>query len=324
MSLILNNFPNTQKILSLNQPFVLIDVGARRGFHPIFNKLKSTIKIGFEPEKKECDRLNEKKNINEYYYPVALSNIDQKISFYNSKNPGSSGVFLVNKDFFSRFVGGDNLEVTSIEEIYTTTLDNFSKSKQINDLDFLKIDTEGFDLMVLKGAKDIVNQFCLGVQSEVHFNPVHKNSPYFGKVHELMEEYGLNLYILEPIKTVRRKYAEKKNINPLSYGQVLHGEAVFLRDPLKKSKHNDFNFQWTVEKYKKIFFLYEIFNLDDCAIELIEFLDKKNLLTEQEIKKLREVFMKKSYINLLLNYLYRKQFPFIKKISKFLRKLIKN
>ena len=250
----LNNFPSSQKILTLNEPFVLIDIGARRGFHPIFNNLKSTIKIGFEPDKIECTLLNKNSKNNEHYYPIALSGYDQKVFFYNTKNPGSSGVLPVNKDFFSRFAGGDDLEIISKKEIQTTTLDNFFKSNQINDLDFLKLDTEGFDLMILKGAKNIINEFCLGIQSEVYFNPVRKNLPYLGKVHELMEDYGLNLYILETIKNGRRKYIEKKNINPQSFGQILSGEAIFLRDPLKTNKNSNFNFEWNAEKYKKLLF----------------------------------------------------------------------
>ncbi len=319
----LNNFPSSQKILSFNDPFVLIDIGARRGFHPIFNNLKSIIKIGFEPEKKECDLLNANKNNNEYYYPVALSDAEQKILFYNSKNLGASSLLKPNYDYFSRFAGAENLEITSKDEIQTTTLDNFSKSNQINDLDFMKIDTEGFDLMILKGAEEIIKNFCLGVQSEVYFNPVRENLPYFGKVHELMEEYGLNLYVLETIKNGKQKYVKKKNIHPFSYGQILFGEAIFLRDPFIKSKNNNLKFQWNIEKYKKLIFLYEIFNLDDNAYELIEFLDRENLLSKNEIKKLKKIFLNKSLNKFIYNYFYKKNLSIIKIIPKSLRKFIR-
>ncbi len=319
----LNNFPSSQKILSLNDPFVLIDIGARRGFHPIFNNLKSIIKIGFEPEKKECDLLNSNKNNNEYYYPVALSDAEQKILFYNSKNLGASGLLKPNYDYFSRFAGAENLEITSKDEVQTTTLDNFSKLNQINDLDFMKIDTEGFDLMILKGAEEIIKNFCLGVQSEVYFNPVRENLPYFGKIHELMEEYGLNLYVLEPLKNGKRKYIEKKNIHPFSYGQILSGEAIFLRDPFKKNKRDSFRFQWNIEKYKKLIFLYEIFNLDDSAYELIEFLDRENLLSENEIRNLKKIFLNKSHSNFIYNYVYKKNLSIFRIMPKFLRKLIR-
>ena len=188
---------------------------------------------------------------------------------------------------------------------------------------FIKIDTEGFDLMILKGAEEIIKNFCLGVQSEVYFNPVRENLPYFGKVHELMEEYGLNLYVLETIKNGRRKYVEIKNIHPFSYGQILWGEAIFLRDPFKKSKNDDLKFKWSIEKYKKLIFLYEIFNLDDNAYELIEFLDREKLLDKNEIKNLKKIFLNKSLGNSIYNYLYKKNLLIIRIIPKSLRKFIR-
>jgi hypothetical protein len=51
----LNNFPLSQKLLKSSEPLYLFDVGARRGFHPVFNNFKPIVKIGFEPSKIECD-----------------------------------------------------------------------------------------------------------------------------------------------------------------------------------------------------------------------------------------------------------------------------
>ncbi|WP_438964724.1 hypothetical protein [Winogradskyella sp.] len=50
----LNNFPSPQKLLNPREPFYLFDIGARRGFHTVFNNFKPIIKIGFEPEKDDC------------------------------------------------------------------------------------------------------------------------------------------------------------------------------------------------------------------------------------------------------------------------------
>lgn len=69
----INNFPESTSVLSLQEPFVLIDVGARRGFHPIFNSFNQIEKIGFEPNRDECDLLNTKScEEQERYFPVAL------------------------------------------------------------------------------------------------------------------------------------------------------------------------------------------------------------------------------------------------------------
>ncbi len=318
---LLNNFPSSQKILKPTAPFYFFDVGARRGFHPVFNNYKPIVKIGFEPSKKECDLLNLNKKNNENYYQVALGNSNEIISFYNSKNPGSSSLLEPNASYFSRFAEADNLDVISKDEIQTTTLDTFIKNNEIKDCDFIKIDTEGFDLMVLEGALDTLAKSCIGVMSEVYFNPVRKNLPLFGKTHDLMEKHGLSLYALETFRNGKREFVKKNNLDPFEIGQIVWGDAVFLRDPIKL-QGNSKKFEWNLEKYKKLLFLYEIFNLDDCGFELINFLSNKDYFSTNEVEKLNKLFIKKSFKNRTLNFLYDNS-HILNLCPKFLRKLIR-
>lgn len=92
-----------------------------------------------------------------------------------------------------------------------------------------------------------------------------------------MESYGLSLYRLETSQNIRKQYSKLRNINSFSYGQIQFGEAIFLRDPFFNGKPHD-QFKWNLDKYKKLIFLYEIFDLDDCAYELIDFLNKKKFI----------------------------------------------
>ena len=204
----LNNFPNSQKILKTKTPFILIDIGARRGFHPIFNNIDNINKIGFEPDKEEFDNLISKKKKNETFYQEALADRNKNIFFYYTKNIGSSGLLIPNFKYYSRFIDEGQLKIKKKIEIKVTTLDNYKKKKLINDLDFLKIDTEGYDLNILKGGRQLVNNYCLGVQSEVYFNPVREKLPYFGEIHKLMESYGLSLYRLETSQNIRKQYSK--------------------------------------------------------------------------------------------------------------------
>ena len=44
----------------------------------------------------------------------------------------------------------------------TTTLDTFVEQHGIKNIDFLKIDTEGFELEVLQGAKQLLSEGKIG------------------------------------------------------------------------------------------------------------------------------------------------------------------
>lgn len=103
---LLNYFPASTKILSFDTPFTLIDVGARRGFHPIFNSFPNIIKIGFEPDQHECSILNAtRRDDSEQYFPVALGSEVAELPFYNMRNVGSSGILRPNEKYWSRFEG---------------------------------------------------------------------------------------------------------------------------------------------------------------------------------------------------------------------------
>lgn len=323
----INNFPGSTKILVLEKPFVLIDVGARRGFHPVFNNFMPAQRIGFEPNEHECDFLNSSSlDESERYFPVGLGSKYEERKFYNMKNPGSSGIFPPNVEYWSRFAGSSSLDLVSEDIIKTQPLDSFIKENGITDCDFLKIDTEGFEKHIIDGGRQIITENVLGVLCEVYFNPVREGGARFSEIYDTLDSFGLSLYELSPAKICRKIYSlDKENtVSPDSMGQLVWGDAVFLRDPLKNCESN--HFKWDLDKYKKLISLYEIYNLDDCAYELVCYLEEKDLLTKKEIIALKKLFLNNPLKNKLLNYMYD-HYPSLlgmipQKLRKVLRKII--
>ena len=66
--------------------------------------------------------------------------------------------------------------------VQTQTLDNFCLSKKIENIDVLKIDTEGNDLNVLKGAKKLLSENKINViyteigSTKINFKEKEKNT----------------------------------------------------------------------------------------------------------------------------------------------------
>lgn len=80
------------------------------------------------------------------------------------------------------------------EEVQVTTLDDFCAEKNISRIDVLKIDAEGFDLEVLRGAERLLSgkQVCF-VFAEVTFRPDRPgNQPYI-PLHEHLIQKGFYL-----------------------------------------------------------------------------------------------------------------------------------
>jgi FkbM family methyltransferase len=80
------------------------------------------------------------------------------------------------------------------EAVSITTLDRFCADHGIRHIDFLKTDTEGFDLHVLQGAEALLQRSCIAfVLSEVGFSLSDTRHTNFCSLIQFLEPYGYRL-----------------------------------------------------------------------------------------------------------------------------------
>ena len=161
------------KFINNKKRLVIFDVGCYRG---IFAKTILNL-IGRKKHKFYLFDINKKvkkyiqnliKFNNFYYNEIALSNKNGKANYnYNNffESAGSSLSNIVKNDTrwnFSRrllltffFYKTKNFTKYKVK---TMTLDNFVKKKKINSIDILKIDIEGSEYELLKGAKNTLKR----------------------------------------------------------------------------------------------------------------------------------------------------------------------
>ena len=90
-----------------------------------------------------------------------------------------------------------NTAATQTETVKVLTLERFCEMNNIKHIDFLKIDTEGFDLEVIKGAENLVRQQEIPfVIAEVSMNPTNTFHVSFEAVKQHMEARGYYLFAL--------------------------------------------------------------------------------------------------------------------------------
>jgi len=68
---------------------------------------------------------------------------------------------------------------------------------------FLKVDTQGYDLEVIKGAAGVM-QHIVGLQSELSVTPIYKNMPHYTKCLEYYESLGFSLMHLALVNRTRQ------------------------------------------------------------------------------------------------------------------------
>jgi FkbM family methyltransferase len=81
---------------------------------------------------------------------------------------------------------------TSIKK-NTISLDNYCREKSIKSIDILKLDVQGYELNILKGAKTILNNVNL-IITEVSFIDVYVDCPLVNEVIQYLDSYQFQLF----------------------------------------------------------------------------------------------------------------------------------
>lgn len=265
------------------KPFVVVDVGSRGGYESHWNFFRDKVAIlGFDPDKAECERLKRlNTNSNVRYFPYALLENYCVRKFYLTKNEPSSSFFKPERDFWKRLADGEKLIVTGETMQQAVDLDTFAKEHGIGYVDFIKLDIEGAELAALKGASNLLNKSVLGISTEISFTQTHRGRPIFADIDVFLRNRGFMLFDLGLVR-LRRKAG--KTSFPSVGGQVVGGHALYLRDFVNGERLPD---SLNVLKAAALF---EIFGLNDCAIELISSKSGGRLLGR---------YPKKTLVNLL-------------------------
>ena len=277
-----------------SNPLLIMDVGARDGFEYHWDFFGNQIhKIGFEPDVEECNRLNQKSSHNSKFYSIALGRKKEKRTFSYCQWGGSSGFYPGNKNFLKRFPNEDleDMEVVETQDMETVDLDSFVEENKVDEVDFIKLDVEGSELDVLKGAVNCLQQSVLGLSIEVLFHGSIRNQPTFSEIDLFLNSLGFNLFDLAIYRHARKALPLPiiSDLGDTKHGQVLWAQALYLRDAVSELEANESTNKWNKFKVLKLASLMEIFCLPDCSAELIQIAAKKNFFYED--------------INLLLNKL---------------------
>ena len=185
-----------EKFLEKNK-IVALDVGAQGGFNSdtFFPKKYDHFfeEILIEPIDSEAKKIKNKKFV--INKGLWSEKIKKKLHILDNRL-GSSSMYEPNINSFDlhniQEKKYDDYKVTRSIEIECDTLANQLTSLNINNLDYLKIDTQGAEFEILKG---LGNFRPLLIKIEAHFFSMYKNVPSWHKLINLL--YELNYVLID-------------------------------------------------------------------------------------------------------------------------------
>jgi len=191
------NYSNLISKLLLNEKIVALDVGAQGGFNEnIFPKKYNDFfsPIMVEPIKDEADKLK-KENYKVISKGLWSNNCVKKL-YIMKKRLGSSSLYKPNKDAYALYdlkkKNYPSFEVSNEIDIECTTIKESLNNLNIKKLDFLKIDTQGAEIEILKG---VGNYLPLLLKIEVQIVPMYENIPDWSEL--INHLYKLNYMTCE-------------------------------------------------------------------------------------------------------------------------------
>lgn len=205
--------------LSKNLNFTCVDVGCAGGFDPFLERLpnQNLIKFyGYEPNKNEFEKLKKLKNLPQNYefHNIAISNSAEQKTFFSN-----SSVSSMHQRKDRELIFGEKFEK---QKVNCSTLLACRESNSIpNDIDILKIDTEGSEIDVLNGAGDLLDKEVLCIKLEFGFNS-KSGTNKFSEIDELLTNKGFKLMAI--------------TINKSQNGGLSGGDCLYFFDPSIKSK----------------------------------------------------------------------------------------
>ena len=183
---------------------IIFDIGANKGqsinrFNKIF---KNSIFFCFEPTKRLFSLLKEKflKNENINIYNLGISNKKEKIKFFDYKYSPINSFVPIDKE--SKFYKSrkkilnlnDDEEFIDTYDAEVNSLDEIFKNLNIDDIDILKIDTQGFEDKVLEGTSQLLNKNKIKViELELILGFGYSKSLAFFDIEKILTKYEYKL-----------------------------------------------------------------------------------------------------------------------------------
>jgi FkbM family methyltransferase len=177
--------------------FYCVDVGSRGGLDDLrtLHPWLHVYSIDADP----AAATPEQSFASRRHFSLALHSSQGEMAFFVANRPGLSSLLEFDSSAFTRHFGlmpgsehwARALTPQRKQTTKTETADRFFRSQNLERIDFLKLDTQGTELEILKGARGYLSEGRIAViKTEVSLLPVYRDQCTFSEVDCFLKEHG--------------------------------------------------------------------------------------------------------------------------------------
>jgi len=207
-------------------PFLnLADVGAAGGIDARWEPFRELVRVvGFEPSKEQFSKL--KPSAHELWINTALAGSSGSRPIYLTKYWSNISLLPPNSAVIKELAFGDGHEITGTAQVDCQTLAEVATEHDLQ-LDVLKVDTQGTELEILRGAAPLLPSL-VAVEAEVEFVPLYTEQPLFADVDRELRSHGFDLQDLGNILYLKPR-AFPTTGGPK--GRIISADVLYIRAP---------------------------------------------------------------------------------------------
>ena len=223
-----------------------VDVGARGGVHEAVLPLARLVDVlAFEADPVECQTLvgsHEQAPVFQNFdaLPLAVAENGPEVTFQVLSGPLNSSLLTPNPDIVERY----RLPGFEVRERVTLPADSldgviFAPGRSPSAGEFLKLDAQGGELAILKGATRTLAERSVAVIAEVEFCPLYDGQPLFSEVEQFMRGQGFAFYGFLAMSYRSVCLRDLLGCCGAAHRErLIHADAVFFKDGLLQPRQS--------------------------------------------------------------------------------------
>lgn len=183
-------------VLNPHEPWVIVDAGAHHGnvAEQILTRFPHATVYAFEPARETFATLKERERVRPGLRAVnaALGEENGHATIHVNRESMTTSLLTPSRRGMEFY--GEWLDEVRSERVEVLRLDDWARANGVSAVHAMKIDVQGFEASLLRGAERLLRESVLAVYSEAQLIPEYEGASTYSDIDTLLRSYGFGLH----------------------------------------------------------------------------------------------------------------------------------